>query len=663
MGLEASLRRRQVPGHAVWVLGYGERGVTVRNQQIRAINVVRGLAEVERLPRATTRLAIIGAGPSGLTAAAAALLEGFEEVRVFEADALVATLCKANHRLIHPRLYDWPEPGWQHAGAGLPLLDWVGANGQQVSDRIAAGWSALSQWFHPACPIRCSCVVDDLVQRGDSYVLVEKGVAIWRADAVLVACGWGHGTQGYWDPDDLPAVDADEVVLCGAGDSALVDLFRVVFMGFEQQSFLANLERAAPEGARQLADDVRAIEAGLSVRPAAGASPGEREAWLAARSTAWAGLAIPDEVKEFVASKLRRAVGETRFRPPKVALSFREEDPFHASSFALNRAILAALLATVPDRLELRPSAHAPVANSATTRAVVRFGSELPVILRCPLLEAHARAELAGSDPSSVVAWTDHYSPDEGARQWALLERIARARGAMENPFVLMVTLLHFLDQDRAAAVSLVAGGASAPIVAGVRDELVSQLQGVGSTGLLLPHVFADLLRAAWQRFRLHPEGAALVARALADAIEAVLGDSFWEGWEPGMMPAHLPEALPVGSRCPPHTHFDPAFGSARVDLVPSSQEAGIRFLPRRLDQLTAARRSALAALPRLAVAGLDTECPAYDARGAPRAAEPDGTVLCTPQERLLFLAFHRSERPNDLHMALRLRPSALVFV
>src|SRR4051812_21393232 len=61
----------------VFVLGSLERNITIRSQQVRALNLVSALLDAAVM-KPGQKLAIVGAGPAGLTAAVAAASRGLQ---------------------------------------------------------------------------------------------------------------------------------------------------------------------------------------------------------------------------------------------------------------------------------------------------------------------------------------------------------------------------------------------------------------------------------------------------------------------------------------------------------------------------------------------------------------------------------------------------------
>lgn len=130
------------------VIGSFERRVTLWSEQHRALNLVYALHH-EGLLGSGKRVAVIGGGVAGLTAAAAAAQRG-AEVTVLERQAELLHLLQGNHtRWLHPRIYDWPVSGSETPHAGLPLLDWEAGLAGDVGDQILAGFRRAA----PSCRV------------------------------------------------------------------------------------------------------------------------------------------------------------------------------------------------------------------------------------------------------------------------------------------------------------------------------------------------------------------------------------------------------------------------------------------------------------------------------------------------------------------------------
>jgi len=145
MTSEKLLQTMAVPSYpGVFVLGSFARYVTVYSQQVRALNLIDALCRRGMLSR-HTRVAVIGGGVAGLTAAAGAAVLG-APVRLYERAAKPLRLQRnCGHRWLHPHLYDWPERESDSREAGLPLLTWEAGWAQDVAKRIEAQWDHIRQ--------------------------------------------------------------------------------------------------------------------------------------------------------------------------------------------------------------------------------------------------------------------------------------------------------------------------------------------------------------------------------------------------------------------------------------------------------------------------------------------------------------------------------------
>lgn len=91
----------------LFVLGCNEQRVTLRSQQIRALNLIYSLIASGKLA-AGSSLACIGGGVSGLTAAVAAATHGCSAT-ILERQNDILTMFQGNMtRWLHPHIYDWP---------------------------------------------------------------------------------------------------------------------------------------------------------------------------------------------------------------------------------------------------------------------------------------------------------------------------------------------------------------------------------------------------------------------------------------------------------------------------------------------------------------------------------------------------------------------------
>jgi NADPH-dependent 2,4-dienoyl-CoA reductase/sulfur reductase-like enzyme len=106
----------------VFVLGVNERRVTLYSQQCRALNLIWLLHETGVLKSSSPgRVAVVGAGAGGLTAAAGAACKGHEVFLLNKSLDAMPQQRFARHRWLHPRIFDWPlRRRRERADPGLP---------------------------------------------------------------------------------------------------------------------------------------------------------------------------------------------------------------------------------------------------------------------------------------------------------------------------------------------------------------------------------------------------------------------------------------------------------------------------------------------------------------------------------------------------------------
>ncbi|MBV8376473.1 MAG: NAD(P)-binding protein, partial [Verrucomicrobia bacterium] len=91
----------------VFAIGCFARYVTLYSQQVRALNLIRALLATAVIARGK-KLAVIGAGASGLTAAAAAAVKGVNVTVMEELEGILEIQQNNRQRWIHPHIFDWP---------------------------------------------------------------------------------------------------------------------------------------------------------------------------------------------------------------------------------------------------------------------------------------------------------------------------------------------------------------------------------------------------------------------------------------------------------------------------------------------------------------------------------------------------------------------------
>jgi len=144
--VEEILARMRVPEEkGMFVIGCFERPATLYMQQVCALNLIYALDASRRLKGRV--LAVIGGGPAGLTAAAAAASRGalVTVLERIETDVLSLAGSVTNRRWLHPHIYDWPKAGTEEPSTNLGVLDWSAGPADKVIDHLRKKWKLLER--------------------------------------------------------------------------------------------------------------------------------------------------------------------------------------------------------------------------------------------------------------------------------------------------------------------------------------------------------------------------------------------------------------------------------------------------------------------------------------------------------------------------------------
>lgn len=256
----------------VYVLGCAERGVTVFNQQVRAHNLIWSLWEESRAGAHPKRIAVVGGGIAGLTAAACALAR-------FPADTKVSLyeqhwdICAIQHgtdnRWLHPKIYTWPHLGALSQSASLPVLNWRSGRASDVAKMIVDDFERFCDFFDKAGD-RLQVVLglrhfriharqrriewsgSKGVRQGPFFRAGQSEGADAEFDLIIFATGFGvekripkYPTESYWRNEQLGQHDLhndnNSFVISGFGDGALIDLCRLTVERFRQDTILEDL--------------------------------------------------------------------------------------------------------------------------------------------------------------------------------------------------------------------------------------------------------------------------------------------------------------------------------------------------------------------------------------------------------------------------------------
>lgn len=275
----------RVPYQPLYVIGTFDTGVTVLSQQYRALNLVWGLVSSGRVQADYEKdtlksIAIVGGGFAGLTAAAGLTKkQANAKITIFERrDTLLPLQLGSDSRWVHPHIYDWPLEGSESFSAALPVLNWTAARASDVVFQVLRGWELLFrnnpdrtdhdsdrrlrifcntrhlqiasapsadgqaeiEWVgEPRDPVNPA---NPLAGESEPSGLTEK------FDIIILAVGFGlergHQTS-YWRNETFAQPQLGQAtityIVSGAGDGAMIDLFRLRIAQYRQDRILAEL--------------------------------------------------------------------------------------------------------------------------------------------------------------------------------------------------------------------------------------------------------------------------------------------------------------------------------------------------------------------------------------------------------------------------------------
>ena len=217
----------------LFFLGCFDPRITFVSQQARALNLVRALILDGRIS-SKSKVAVVGGGVSGVTAALAISKTISCEVKVFEEHRCLLPLQdSASHRFLHPHIYDWPSEDLPREDAGLPILNWkAGYAHEVVSSMRDVALDHLGEEV-----VSYNCVVNHLDRNSDHTIKIvaRDGEFVEDFDVVILASGFGIEKRrvvgvdvpSYWSGDDLDSLHSHrKIFVVGSGDGGLIDLAR-----------------------------------------------------------------------------------------------------------------------------------------------------------------------------------------------------------------------------------------------------------------------------------------------------------------------------------------------------------------------------------------------------------------------------------------------------
>jgi formylglycine-generating enzyme required for sulfatase activity len=234
----------------LFLSGFNAPRITAYSQQNRAISLVEALVEADWLhpksdggtspARSATRIGVIGGGLTGVTFAYWAASHGAQVSLYEKAGDVLTVYDDADHRILHPGLFNWPHPGWEQAATGLPCLHWTQNTAQKIGRELRERFWALEEQLGPTRLQVLTGLKELHLQRGqDPDVPLVVGAAGLpdQHDLLVFAVGFGaDGPPGpaYWKGDEDRQFMAQalttgtrRVVVLGNGDGALMDVLRL----------------------------------------------------------------------------------------------------------------------------------------------------------------------------------------------------------------------------------------------------------------------------------------------------------------------------------------------------------------------------------------------------------------------------------------------------
>ena len=262
----------RVPGTGIFFLGCFESRVTVLSQQRRALNLVDAIIAEGKTVRSHGRVAVVGGGAAGLTAAAAfAVAAPALRVDLFERQGTLMYLQRSSDRDLHPHIYDWPMTGSTQENAGLPLLDWRAGPARSVAAQITGSFNQVESQFGDRLKVykeRFVASVDPIDRNTGCMLRVENSPADGGVyDAVILAVGFGYEWPGpdkqhtsYWMPAQLvgPFSPNAVVLVSGNGDGGLVDFSLAALKHLDHTAAIEMITNQ--NGMEEIARQLREIE-------------------------------------------------------------------------------------------------------------------------------------------------------------------------------------------------------------------------------------------------------------------------------------------------------------------------------------------------------------------------------------------------------------------
>lgn len=261
------------PGGKLFCLGPNFGRISFQSQQIRALNLVWALRKKELFDE-SSKVAVVGAGISGVTAAFALRAYGAKVLLFDRGGRPLYRLRDTTHRNVHPTINWWPMEPDLHPTTTLPFLDWHLGQCDQVIKELDAQWVKLLKNSRNYLRFFEFTEVEEAVssRASDGRITLKTNKQdVPNIDIVVVSSGFGEeiplaqpdiATQSYWDNDDLEGIRDDpgpikRFVVSGFGDGGQIDALRLAYdFDFGRLSF-----RIAEVMKKEVSERIAAVEA------------------------------------------------------------------------------------------------------------------------------------------------------------------------------------------------------------------------------------------------------------------------------------------------------------------------------------------------------------------------------------------------------------------
>ena len=248
----------------LYVLGCFDRRITFYAQQVRALSLVHAL-HVQGYLNSVPRIAVIGAGAAGLTAAAAVALAAEESsVSLFESSPEWLSLQSATiRRKLDPHIYNWPSDDAIDEIANLPILDWEAGSARDVRSDVILGFEDVVNRTNQRIRKRTSEVVKKICHTGHAFEISYLPLNVsstdeiehfhsQQFDMVFLAVGFGLESSNsvhemaynsYWSDAGVPSPEfaarpKPRFFISGNGDGGLIDFVAAATRDFDHGAMI-----------------------------------------------------------------------------------------------------------------------------------------------------------------------------------------------------------------------------------------------------------------------------------------------------------------------------------------------------------------------------------------------------------------------------------------